>query len=112
MHTLGHIADSDDQAAEEFWPSYSHTFTRIGRERGWGPLTRAAFDAQRGPTGAFLLGSSESIAAKLRHIDHVLGGVSRVDINMSGGWMPHDNVMHAINLFGTVVKPLLDPVAA
>ncbi len=112
VHTLGHIADSDDQAAEEFWPSYSHTFTRIGRERGWGPLTRSAFDAQRGPTGAFLLGSPETVAAKLRHIDHVLGGVSRVDINMSGGLMPHGSVLKAIDLLGTAVKPLVEPVAA
>jgi probable LLM family oxidoreductase len=107
VHTLGHVAESDAQAAEEFWPSYSHTFTRIGRERGWGTLTREAFDAQREPTGAFLLGSPETIATKVLYLDTVLGGVSRVDINMSGGRMPHEQTLRAIDLMGTEVKPRL-----
>lgn len=107
VHTLGHLAATDEQATEEYWPSYRHNFTRIARERGWGPITRAGFDAQRGPRGAFLLGSPESVAAKISHIDKVLGGVSRIDINMSGGLMPHASTLQAIELLGTAVRSRL-----
>lgn len=114
VHAIGYVAESDQQAADELWPGYAHTFSRIGRERGWAPMSRAAFDAQRGPTGAFVVGSPETAAAKLRHIDEVLGGVSRVSLMMSGGPVPHEGMLRSIELLGTAVKPALlaEPVAA
>ncbi len=105
VHAIGYVADSDQQAADELWPAYSHTFNRIGKERGWGPITRAGFDAQRGPTGAFVVGSPETAAAKMRHIDESLGGVSQVSLMMSGGPLSHDKMLRAIELLGTEVKP-------
>lgn len=107
VHTLGHVAETDAQAADEFWPGYAHIFGRIGQERGWGPMSRATYDAQRGPTGALLIGSPETVAAKMQHIDRALGGVSRISLNMSGGLLPHRSLMHAIDLLGTEVKPLV-----
>lgn len=114
VHAIGYVAETDQRAADELWPGYSQTFGRIGRERGWAPMSRAAFDAQRGPTGAFVVGSPETAAAKLRHIDQVLGGVSRVSLMMSGGPIPHEGMMRSIELLGTAVKPALagDLVAA
>lgn len=114
VHSIGYVAETDQQAADELWPAYAHTFGRIGRERGWAPSSRAAFDAERGPTGAFAVGSPETVAAKLRHIDQVLGGVSRVSLMMSGGPIPHDGMLRAIHLLGSQVKPALarDLVAA
>jgi probable LLM family oxidoreductase len=105
VHSIGYIAETDQQAGDELWPAYSQTFNRIGRERGWGPMTRAAFDAQRGRTGAFVVGSPETAAAKLRHISEALGGVSRVSLMMSGGPLAHDNMLRAIELLGTEVRP-------
>ena len=65
VHSPGYIADSDDQAREELWPHYSVVMTRIGRERGWPPMTRAQFDASTGPDGALFVGSPETVAAKI-----------------------------------------------
>jgi probable LLM family oxidoreductase len=95
LHCIGYLADTDDQAADELWPAYQHTFSRIGRERGWGPTSRAAFDAQRGPTGAFLVGSPATVAAKIKRFSTDLGGIS------------HDKVLRSIELMGTQLKPLL-----
>ncbi|HXS12798.1 MAG TPA: LLM class flavin-dependent oxidoreductase [Acidobacteriaceae bacterium] len=105
VHSVGHVADTDRQAADELWPAYSHTFSRIGKERGWGPMTRAAFDAQREPTGAFVVGSPETVAMKMRHISDSLGGVSQVSLMMSGGPLSHDRMLRAIALLGNEVRP-------
>jgi probable LLM family oxidoreductase len=107
VHSIGYVAETDQQAADELWPAYSHTFGRIGRERGWGPMTRAAFDAQLGPAGAFVVGSPETAATKLRHISESLGGVSRVTLMMSGGPIVHEKMLRSIDLLGTEVKPLI-----
>jgi probable LLM family oxidoreductase len=112
VHCIGYVAASDQQAADELWPAYSHTFNRIGKERGWGPTTRAAFDAQRGPTGAFVVGSPETAAKKLRHINEVLGGVSQVSLMMSGGPLSPDKMLRAIALLGTEVRPRVQEEAA
>jgi probable LLM family oxidoreductase len=108
VHGLGFVGDTDDQAADDLWPSHSETFTRIGKERGWGPTTRAAFDAQRGPMGAFLVGSAETVAKKMLYISEALGGVERVSLMMSGGSLPHARMMRSIELMGTRVKPILN----
>jgi probable LLM family oxidoreductase len=107
VHAIGYVADTDAKAADELWPAYSHTFGRIGRERGWAPMSRAAFNAQMGPTGAFIVGSPETAATKLRYIDEVLGGVSRVTLMMSGGPISHKGMLRSIELLGTAVKPAL-----
>ncbi|HEY4010344.1 MAG TPA: LLM class flavin-dependent oxidoreductase [Acidobacteriaceae bacterium] len=105
VHAIGYVAETDQQAADELWPAYSQTFNRIGKERGWGPITRASFDAQRGPTGAFVVGSPETAAAKMRHISDALGGVSQVSLMMSGGPLSHEKMLRAIELLGTQVRP-------
>ncbi len=113
VHALGFVADTDTEAADTLWPVYAHTFSRIGRERGWGnSVTRASFDAQSGPAGAFVLGSPATAAAKLRHIDKVLGGVSRVTLMLSGGPLPHRAMLRTIELMGSAVKPMLTPTSA
>src|SRR4030088_250881 len=55
LHSIGFLAGTTDEAAEIFYPGYAHTFTDIGKERGWPAATRAQFDALRGPTGALLI---------------------------------------------------------
>jgi probable LLM family oxidoreductase len=112
VHSVGYVAETDQQAADELWPAYSHTFGRIGKERGWGPMTRPAFDAQRGPTGAFVVGSPETAAKKMLHISEVLGGVSQVSLMMSGGPLAHDRMLRAIELLGCEVRPRVQAQAA
>ncbi len=82
--------------------------TRIGRERGWPPVTRAAFDAQRGATGALLVGSPEAVAEKIRRHSESLGGISRVTFQMDNAQMNHAQLMRSIELIGMQMSPLLN----
>jgi probable LLM family oxidoreductase len=107
VHALGHVAASDEQAAAEFFPGYAEAFTKIGKERGWGPVTRSQFDALTAPTGALVVGSPETVAAKVRHYDAVLGGISRLNFQMSVAGLEHRELMQSIELAGTKVKALL-----
>jgi probable LLM family oxidoreductase len=107
IHSIGFVADTTAQAADDFYPSYAELFTRIGRERGWPPITRAQFDASRGPTGALLIGDPESVAEKIVYENKVLGGISGMTMLLNGGMIPHRKALHAIELLGTKVAPLV-----
>ncbi|MBK6663549.1 MAG: LLM class flavin-dependent oxidoreductase [Thermoflexaceae bacterium] len=104
INSLGYVADTTEQAAEEWFPSYAAVFTQIGRERGWQPTTRADFDAQRSPRGALLVGSPEVVTEKIL-FEHLHFGHDRFLAQMDLGWMPHAKVMRAIELLGTKVAP-------
>ena len=65
VHSLGYVAATTQEAADDFFPGYARAFTDIGKERGWPPVTRAAFDAQRGPQGALLIGSPDEVTEKI-----------------------------------------------
>ena len=107
IHSIGFIADTSAQAADDFYPSYTELFNRIGKERGWPPITRAQFEASRGPTGALLVGDPESIAEKIVYEHNVLGGINQMTILLNGGMIPHRKTMRAIELLGTKVAPLV-----
>jgi probable LLM family oxidoreductase len=107
VHLIGFLADETEQAAQEFYPSYAAAFTQIGRERGWGPVTRAQFDALRGPTGALLVGNPELVAAKILRAHASLGGFSRLTMLLHSGEIPHPVMLRAIELLGTKVGPLV-----
>jgi probable LLM family oxidoreductase len=106
VHSPGHIADSDEQAREELWPHYSAFHSRIGRERGWPPMSRAQFDASTGPEGALFVGAPETVAAKIVDVVTTLG-LARFDMKYSNGTLPHSNLMRSIELYGTKVMPLV-----
>jgi len=106
LHAHGHIAADSEQAAEEFYPSYAAAMTRIGRERGWGPMTRPQYDMMRSPTGSLVLGDPETVAAKILYLRDILG-ISRFMLHTSVGTMPHDQVLESIRLLGTKVAPLV-----
>src|ERR1700677_764552 len=105
--SLGYVADTTAQAADEFFPGYARAFTDIGKERGWPPTTRRQFDAQRGPTGALIIGDAETVAEKIQTINQDLGGISRLTFQMSIASLPHAKRMHAIEILGTQVAPTL-----
>jgi probable LLM family oxidoreductase len=107
IHALGYVADTAAQAADDYFPGYARMFSQIGRERGWPPIRRAHFDAQLGPTGAFAIGDPETVAEKILHYDDVLGGISRFNLQMSPGTVPHAKALHAIELLGHQVAPLV-----
>jgi alkanesulfonate monooxygenase SsuD/methylene tetrahydromethanopterin reductase-like flavin-dependent oxidoreductase (luciferase family) len=107
MHSLGYVASTTDKAIEEFYPGYALAMNKIGKERGWAPVTRAGFDAQLGPKGALLVGNAKEVAEKiLRHSD-ALGGISRVTFQMDTADLAHEKLLEAISLLGTGIKPLI-----
>src|SRR5436309_14583435 len=107
LPSIGFLAETADEAAEIFFPGYAHTFTEIGKERGWPPATRAQFDALRGPTGALLIGDAETVAKTILYVSAVLGGISRVTFQMGVSTLPHPKMLHAIEILGTQVAPIV-----
>ena len=107
VHSLGYVAATTQEAADDFFPGYARAFTDIGKERGWPPVTRAAFDAQRGPQGALLIGSPDEVTEKIIRHSEALGGVSRFTFQMNAASLPHAKLMQAIELLGTSVAPAL-----
>jgi probable LLM family oxidoreductase len=106
VHGHGYIADSNEQAAEEYYQSYAIAMSTIGRGRGWGPMTRPQFEAMRGPEGSLVLGDPETVAAKILRWKEILG-IERFMLHISVGTLPHDRVMRSIEMLGTKVAPLL-----
>ncbi len=107
LHSLGYVAATTDRAIADFYPGYAESFTRIGRERGWPPVTRQHFDAQNGPRGALLVGGPEEIAEKILRHSEALGGIDCVSLQMDSAGLPHEKLMQSIELLGTAVAPLV-----
>lgn len=107
VHSLGYVAGTTQEAADDFFPGYARAFTDIGKERGWPAVTRAGFDAQRGPHGALLVGSPDEVVEKIIRHSQALGGVSRFTFQMNAASLPHAKLMRAIELLGTQVAPEL-----
>src|ERR1700674_5094619 len=107
LHAIGFLGDTTQRAADDFYPGYAHTFTEIGKERGWPPATRGQFDALRGPTGALLIGDAEAIAEKILYVNEVLGGLSRITFQMGVSALPHEKMLRSIELLGTRVAPIV-----
>ena len=103
VHSPGHIADTDAQAAEELWPDYKLMRDRIGAERGWGPMGRAEFE-QEIATGSLYVGSPETVAKKIAATATALG-IARFDLKYSAGPLPHEKLMRSIELYGAEVIP-------
>ncbi|HWZ51125.1 MAG TPA: LLM class flavin-dependent oxidoreductase [Granulicella sp.] len=107
LHMLGYVAETDQQAADDFFPGYAEAFTKIGRERGWSPVTRQQFEAVRGRTGALMVSEPEVVVEKILRVNEALGGIARVSFQMSVAALPHAKLMHAIELLGARVAPAL-----
>lgn len=107
IHALGYVADTDEQAANDFFPGYAQAFTKIGQERGWPPVTRAQFEALRRPSGALIVSDPETVAKKVLRINEDLGGISRLSFQMSVAGLSHDKLIRATELLGSKVAPII-----
>ena len=100
----GFLADTTEAAVEAFFEPYAEVMSRVGRERGWPPLTRAQFDQGRGPRGHLMLGTPDEAIAKIL-AQHEAFGHQRFLIQMSVGAQPQHAVLRSIELLGTFVAP-------
>ncbi len=106
INSHGFVARDSQEAADIAYPPFAQMMDRIGRERGWPPISREAFEASRELGGANFVGDPEQVAAKIV-AQHQLFGHQRFLIQFSVGTLPHAEVMRAIELFGTEVAPLV-----
>jgi probable LLM family oxidoreductase len=107
IHSLGYVAETTREAADDFFPGYARAFTDVGKERGWPAVTRAGFDAQLGPQGALIIGDPDEVVKKIVRHSKALGGISRITFQMNAASLPHVKLMRAIELLGTRVAPAL-----
>jgi probable LLM family oxidoreductase len=108
LHSLAYVGETDAQAVSDFYPGYAASMSKIGKERGWPEMTRERFEAQMGEKGALVVGSAETVAAKIIRHSEALGGISRFTFQMDTSDLPHEKLMQAIELIGKKVKPLLN----
>lgn len=106
VHAHGLVAESAEEAAEVFYPSYAVAMSRIGRERGWGPMTREQFEWMRSEEGSLVIGDPDTVAKKILRWREVLG-IERFELHVSVGTMPQEVVRRSIELLGNEVRPLL-----
>lgn len=104
INSHGYIADDSQKAADEFYGPYAYVMSKLGRERGWSPMSRQQYDMMRAPEGSLLVGSPQQVIDKILY-EHELFGNTRFLLHISVGTLPHANVMRAIELLGTVVAP-------
>lgn len=107
LHSLGYVAGSTNEAIEAYYPGYAKMFTKIGKERGWPPVTRTHFNAQTGLSGALVIGSPEEVAAKIIRHGKALGGISRFTFQMDNAGLSHQQLIEAIKLIGEQVAPIV-----
>jgi probable LLM family oxidoreductase len=111
MHSPGFVAETDEEAAEIFYPYHKDVTDRLGRERGWPPFDVAQYRAGLSAGGSLYVGSPETVARKIARNMRILG-VTRFDLRYSTGRLPHDHMMRSIELFGSKVKPMVEELLA
>lgn len=106
LHSPGYLAETSEQAVSEYYPGYAELWTRLGRERGWPPVTRASFEHLISPQGVLLVGSPEQVAEKLQRHSESLGGIDRFTFQMDNAGLTHAQLMRSIELIGQKLIPL------
>ena len=96
------------EAIDLYYEGYAKMFTKIGKERGWGPVTREQFDQQTGPLGAIVLGDPDQVSDKIRRHSEALGGIDRFQFQMDIADITHENLLKSIELIGKKVIPKLN----
>ncbi|KLT69358.1 LLM class flavin-dependent oxidoreductase [Flavobacterium sp. ABG] len=107
LHSPGYVSTTTESAITEYYPGYAELWTKLGKERGWPPVTKTSFDYLIDEKGVLVLGSPEQAAEKILRHSEALGGISRFTFQMDNAGLTHTQLMNAIELIGTKVKPLL-----
>jgi probable LLM family oxidoreductase len=106
INSHAYIAEDSQRAAEELYPVFTAMFEKVGRERGWPPITRSQFDAARGPQGHLFAGSPQEVIDKIMW-EYELFKHDRLLLQFAQGALPHAKVLKSIELFGTKVAPVI-----
>ena len=107
LHSPGFVAETKEQAISEYYPGYKEFWTKLGRERGWSPVTKEHFDSLAAPKGVLVLGDPKTVAAKLVRHSEALGGVDRFTFQMDNAGLTHEQLLASIRLIGDEVMPLM-----
>lgn len=108
LHSLGYVGEDFETAIEEYYPGYQEGFSRIGKERGWPPITRERFDRQISETGAFVVGGPKEVAEKIMRHSEALGGIQRFTFQMDNAGLTHKQLSRSIERVGKEVMPLIN----
>jgi len=108
LHSLGYVANTTQEAIDDYYPGYAETFTRIGKERGWPPVTKSHFNALIGEKGALIVGNPEEVAQKILRHSVALGGVDRITFQMDNAALPQKKLLNSIALIGKRVAPVVN----
>ena len=98
------IGEDGEKAADDFFPYYAQMMDRVGRSRGWQPMTREQFDFMRSPEGSLMVGSVEQVIEKMIY-EYELFGFTRFFAQASLGFVPHEMTIKSIELFAKQVVP-------
>ena len=98
------IGEDGEKAADDFFPYYAQMMDRVGRSRGWQPMTREQFDFMRAPEGSLMVGSVEQVIEKMIY-EYELFGFTRFFAQASLGFVPHEMTIKSIELFAKQVVP-------
>lgn len=107
LHSPGYVAATDEMAISDYYPGYAELWTKLGRERGWPPVTQRQFDTLIAPRGVLVVGGPKKVAEKLLRHSEALGGVDRFTFQMDNAGLTHQQLMSSIELIGTKVIPLV-----
>jgi probable LLM family oxidoreductase len=107
LHSPGYVAQTNEQAIADYYPGYAELWTKMGKERGWPPVTRPQFNSLMGPGGVLVVGSPEQVAEKLARHSEALGGVDRFTFQMDNAGLSHQQLLQSIELIGEKVIPLI-----
>ncbi|MET0244915.1 MAG: LLM class flavin-dependent oxidoreductase [Flavitalea sp.] len=107
LHSPGFVGESDESAVADYFPGYAELWTRLGRERGWPPVTKSQFDHLIGPRGVLAVGGVDKVAEKLLRHSEALGGIDRFTFQMDNAGLTHSQLMRSIELIGTKLIPLI-----
>jgi len=108
LHSPGYTGVSNEQAIADYYPGYAELWTKLGRERGWPPVTRPQFDMLIAPKGVLVVGGPEQVAEKILRHSEALGGIDRFTFQMDNAGLTHSQLMKSIELIGAKVIPLVN----
>lgn len=107
LHSPGYVAQSSEQAIADYYPGYAELWTKLGKERGWPPVTQSQFNSLIAPKGVLVVGGPEEVAEKLLRHSKALGGVDRFTFQMDNAGLSHQQLLQSIELIGKKVIPLI-----